>query len=144
MTLALNKELAKRAVVLLRASSKQQTDREHDFDIPQQKSILLPFVESKGWDLVKVFTEGGVSGFKVSANDRDAIQDIKKMAEESKVAIRSARRDGIDEAKRMQKDSAMTEDELRDTEDKIQKLTDKKIEEIDSILSNKEKEIMSI
>lgn len=81
MTLALNKELAKRAVVLLRASSKQQTDREHDFDIPQQKSILLPFVESKGWDLVKVFTEGGVSGFKVSANDRDAIQDIKKMAD---------------------------------------------------------------
>lgn len=70
-----------RVVVLLRASSKQQTDREHDFDIPQQKSILLPFVESKGWDLVKVFTEGGVSGFKVSANDRDAIQDIKKMAD---------------------------------------------------------------
>ena len=73
MTLELNKELAKRAVVLLRASSKQQTDREHDFDIPQQKSILLPFVEPKGWDLVKVFTEGGVSGFKVSANDRDAM-----------------------------------------------------------------------
>lgn len=48
MTLALNKELAKRAVMLLRASSKQQKDRENDFDIPQQKSILLPFVESKG------------------------------------------------------------------------------------------------
>ena len=73
MTSALNKELAKRAVLLLRASSKQQTDWEHDFDIPQQKSILLPFVESKGWDLVKVFTEGGVSGFKVLANDKDAI-----------------------------------------------------------------------
>ena len=48
MTLALNKELAKRAIMLLRVSSKQQTDRENDFDIPQQKSILLPFVESKG------------------------------------------------------------------------------------------------
>ncbi len=70
-----------RAVVLLRASSKQQTDREHDFDIPQQKSILLPFVDSQGWELVKVFTEGGISGFKVSANNRDAIQDIKKMAD---------------------------------------------------------------
>ena len=70
-----------RVVVLLRASSKQQTDREHDFDIPQQKSILLPFVDSQGWELVKVFTEGGVSGFKVSANNRDAIQDIKKMAD---------------------------------------------------------------
>ena len=70
-----------RVVVLLRASSKQQTDREHDFDIPQQKSILLPFVDSQGWELVKVFTEGVISGFKVSANNRDAIQDIKKMAD---------------------------------------------------------------
>lgn len=51
MTLLFNKEWAKRAVVLLRASSKQQTDREHDFDIPQQKSILLPFVELKSDDL---------------------------------------------------------------------------------------------
>ena len=70
-----------RVVILLRASSKQQTDREHDFDIPQQKSILLPFVDSQGWELVKIFTEGGVSGFKVSANNRDAIQDIKRMAD---------------------------------------------------------------
>ena len=144
MTLALNKELAKRAVVLLRASSKQQTDREHDFDIPQQKSILLPFVESKGWDLVKVFTEGGVSGFKVSANDRDAIQDIKKMAEDCKVAVRNARRDGIDQAKKEQKDGEMTEDELKQAENKIQELTDKSIEEIDKILANKENEILSI
>ncbi len=76
--IAMEKE---RVVVLLRASSKQQTDREHDFDIPQQKSILLPYVESQGWELVKVFTEGGISGFKISANNRDAIQDIKKMAD---------------------------------------------------------------
>ena len=55
-----------RVVILLRASSKQQTDREHDFDIPQQKAILVPFVESKGWNLIRTFTEGGVSGFKVS------------------------------------------------------------------------------
>lgn len=77
----LQEKSKERVVVLLRASSKQQTDKEHDFDIPQQKSILLPFVESKGWELIKTFTEGGVSGFKVSANDRDAIQDIKKMAD---------------------------------------------------------------
>jgi len=75
---------------------------------------------------------------------KEIVKDIKKMAEESKVAIRSSRRDGIDEAKKMQKESLMTEDELRDAEERIQKLTDKKIEEIDSILSNKEKEIMSI
>lgn len=83
----MNEELKKRAVVLLRASSKQQTDREHDFDIPQQKSILLPFVERRGWELMKVFTEGGVSGFKVSAANRDAIQDIKKMADNNEFDI---------------------------------------------------------
>lgn len=75
---------------------------------------------------------------------KEIVKEIKKTAEESKVAIRSIRRDGIDEAKSMQKESLITEDELRDAEDKIQKITDKKIEEIDRILSDKEKEIMSI
>lgn len=75
---------------------------------------------------------------------KELVKDIKKTAEESKVAIRSIRRDGIDEAKAMQKEGLLTEDELRDSEDKIQKLTDKKVAEIDSILENKEKEIMSI
>lgn len=72
------------------------------------------------------------------------VKEIRKTAEESKVAIRSIRRDGIDEAKAMQKESLITEDELRDAEDKIQKITDKKIEEIDKLLENKEKEILSI
>ena len=75
---------------------------------------------------------------------KELVKDIKKTAEESKVAIRSIRRDGIDEAKAMQKESLITEDELRDAEDKIQKITDKKIEEIDKILNDKEKEIMSV
>ena len=42
-----------RAVILLRASSKQQTDREHDFDIPQQKKILLPYVASQNWEYLR-------------------------------------------------------------------------------------------
>ncbi|MBR6504758.1 MAG: ribosome recycling factor [Clostridia bacterium] len=75
---------------------------------------------------------------------KEIVKDIKKMAEDSKVAIRSIRRDGIDEAKSMQKEALITEDELRTAEDKIQKLTDSKIAEIDSILAVKEKEIMSI
>jgi ribosome recycling factor len=75
---------------------------------------------------------------------KEIVKEIKKTAEESKVAIRSIRRDGIDEAKTMEKESLITEDELRDAEDKIQKITDKKIEEIDKILENKEKEILSI
>ena len=75
---------------------------------------------------------------------KEIVKEIIKTAEESKVAIRSIRRDGIDEAKAMQKESLITEDDLRDAEDKIQKITDKKIEEIEKVLMNKEKEIMSV
>ena len=65
------------------------------------------------------------------------------MGEDSKVAIRSIRRDGIDEFKTMQKNSEITEDELKMAEDNIQKITDKSIEEIDKILENKEKEVIT-
>ena len=75
---------------------------------------------------------------------KELAKDVRKMAEEAKVAIRSIRRDGIDEFKKKQKDSEITEDELHTAEEQIQKITDKKIEEIDAILANKEKEIMSI
>ena len=75
---------------------------------------------------------------------KELVKEIKKMAEDSKVAVRSIRREGIDKAKAMQKNSEMTEDELRDAEEKIQKLTDKKIAEIDSILATKKKEVMSV
>ena len=75
---------------------------------------------------------------------KELVKDIKKMAEESKVAVRAIRRDGIDKAKAMQKNSEITEDDLRNAEDTIQKLTDKKIEEIDKILADKEKEILTV
>lgn len=75
---------------------------------------------------------------------KELVKDIKKMAEESKVAVRAIRRDGIDKAKAMQKNSEITEDELRSAEDSIQKLTDKKIEEIDRVLADKEKEVMNV
>ena len=75
---------------------------------------------------------------------KELVKEIKKMAEDSKVAIRSSRRDGIDRAKAMQKNSEITEDDLKSAEDTIQKLTDKKIDEIDKILSDKEKEILTV
>lgn len=75
---------------------------------------------------------------------KDLVKDIKKMAEEAKIAIRAIRRDGIEEAKQEQKDGNMTEDELKQAENEIQKLTDKSVEEIDKILENKEKEVMSV
>ena len=75
---------------------------------------------------------------------KELVKDIKKMAEEAKVAVRGARRDGIETAKSEQKEGNMTEDELKQAENEIQKLTDKNVEEIDKILANKEKEIMSV
>ena len=75
---------------------------------------------------------------------KEIVKDIRKMAEEAKVAVRSIRREAIDEAKSMQKNSEMSEDELKVAEDDIQKLTDKYVEEVDKILEKKEKEVMSI
>ena len=75
---------------------------------------------------------------------KQIVKDIKKIAEEAKVAIRSVRREGIDEFKKRQKEALITEDDLRTAEEDIQKITDKKIEEIDNITANKEKEIMSV
>ena len=75
---------------------------------------------------------------------RDLVKDIRKTAEEAKVAVRAIRRDGIDTARTAQKNSELTEDELKTAEDKIQKMTDSKIAEIDQILEKKEKEIMTV
>ena len=75
---------------------------------------------------------------------KEIVKDIRKMAEEAKVAVRSIRRDGIDEAKKMQKNAEISEDDLKVAEEKIQKLTDKYVEEIDTILDKKEKEVMNI
>ena len=75
---------------------------------------------------------------------KEIVKDIKKMAEEAKVMIRNIRRDALDEAKTMQKNSEISEDDLKVAEDKIQKLTDKYVEEIDSLLDKKEREVMSL
>ena len=75
---------------------------------------------------------------------KEIVKDIKKIAEEAKVSIRSLRREGMDEAKKEQKEGNITEDDLRNAENQIQKLTDKKIEKIEEILSAKEKEVMSV
>ena len=75
---------------------------------------------------------------------KELAKEIRKIAEEAKVAIRAIRRDGIDEAKAKQKNSEITEDELKSAETEIQKITDKYIDEIDKILADKEKEIMSV
>ncbi len=75
---------------------------------------------------------------------RDIVKDIKKIAEESKVAVRNIRRDIIDKYRTDKKNSLITEDELKIAEEDIQELTDKFIKEIDSVAAMKEKEILEI
>lgn len=71
-------------------------------------------------------------------------KDVKKKGEDYKVAIRNVRREGIDEFKKLEKKSEITEDELKHREDVLQKLTDKYVAEIDKAVDEKTKEIMSI
>ena len=69
---------------------------------------------------------------------------IRKKAEESKVAVRSIRRDAMEDIKKQKKDNLLTEDDQKKLEEKVQKLTDDKVKEIDAIAQAKEKEIMSV
>ena len=75
---------------------------------------------------------------------RELVKMVKKYAEEAKVQIRNARRDGIEMYKKQKKDGEITEDDLKTIEKDIQDMTDKYIKEIDGITSGKEKEITEI
>ena len=77
-------EKQNRVYCLYRVSTKGQVDKD---DIPMQKQRCREFAESQGWTILKEFAEKGVSGFKVAAADRDAIQEIRKDAEERKFDI---------------------------------------------------------
>ena len=75
---------------------------------------------------------------------RELVKLVKKFSEESKVAIRNVRRDANEHLKKAQKDKKMSEDQLLDAEDEVQKLTDEHTKKIDEILKHKEAEIMEV
>lgn len=75
---------------------------------------------------------------------KEIVKTIRATSEDSKVAIRSIRRDCMDKLKKMEKASEITEDDLKDGEKQIQDKTDKYIKEIESISADKEKEVMEI
>ena len=75
---------------------------------------------------------------------KELVKQIRKYAEGGKVAVRNIRRDAVDHFKKMQKASEITEDELKIAEKDLQKLTDDSCKEIDALLANKEKELMSV
>ncbi len=75
---------------------------------------------------------------------KELVKDIQKIGENSKVAIRSIRRDCLEKLKAMKKASEITEDDLKDGEKEVQKITDNFIKEVDDISAAKQKEIMEI
>ena len=75
---------------------------------------------------------------------KDLTKVASKGAEETKVAIRNIRRDAVDQIKKLKKNNEITEDDQKDAEEEIQKMTDKAIKEVDDIFTKKEKEIMEV
>ncbi|MDR2884626.1 MAG: ribosome recycling factor [Deferribacteraceae bacterium] len=75
---------------------------------------------------------------------KDLVKVVKKMCEDTKIAVRNERRDANDKVKKLEKDKAISEDESKRAVDEIQKITDAQIKSLDEITAVKEKELMEI
>ncbi|MCI9597778.1 MAG: ribosome recycling factor [Firmicutes bacterium] len=75
---------------------------------------------------------------------KELTKTVKKIGEETKVAIRNLRRDANDDLKKAQKNGDLTEDDLKEEMDNVQKIIDKAIKGVDELVANKEKEIMEV
>ena len=75
---------------------------------------------------------------------RETAKEVKKFGEDAKIAIRNVRRDMVDSLKKIEKEENLTEDAVKDNQDKIQKLTDKYVGIIDAQVVEKEKEVMTV
>ena len=125
--------------------------------IPEARSVIItPFDKSLISEIEKAIqvadlglnpsNDGKVIRIAIPAltadRRKELVKQAKTVAENSRTAIRNIRRDGNDELKKQQKDGELTEDGLKTETDKLQKLTDKYIEEINKIYDAKEKDIM--
>jgi ribosome recycling factor len=79
-----------------------------------------------------------------SERRKELVKVVKNLAEEGRVAVRNIRRDAIDTVRKEEKNSTVSEDESRRLQEEVQKLTDRSIQQIDKLLEQKEKEIMTI
>lgn len=75
---------------------------------------------------------------------KELVKEVKKIGEDSKVAVRNVRRDSNDELKKQEKNGDITEDDLRTQTNEVQKITDDSINDIDKLLEEKEQDIMSV
>jgi len=78
------------------------------------------------------------------AGRKEYVKLVKKEAEEGKIAIRNVRKDINNKLRKMEKDSEITEDELKSSEEKVQKMTDKFVAAVDEALAKKEKELLKV
>ncbi|MEQ9763122.1 ribosome recycling factor [Streptococcus jiangjianxini] len=127
--------------------------------VPEARVLLIsPFDKSSIKDIERAINESdlGIN----PANDGSVIRlvipplteetrkelakEVKKVGENSKVAIRNIRRDAMDEAKKQEKANEITEDQLRSLEKDIQAATDEAVKHIDSMVANKEKELLEV
>ena len=126
--------------------------------IPEARSVIIqPFDKSLITEIEKAIqvadlgfnpsNDGKVNRITIPAltadRRKELVKQAKTIAENSRTAIRNIRRDGNDDLKKQQKDGTLTEDGLKTETDKLQKLTDKYIEEINKIYDAKEKEILN-
>ena len=75
---------------------------------------------------------------------KDLVKVAKRVAEEGRVSVRNGRREGLESVKKLQKDGKVPEDDIKKWENEIQKMTDQYTAQVDSLLANKEKEIMEV
>jgi len=75
---------------------------------------------------------------------KDLVKQVKQVGEKSKVSVRNIRRDGNDDVKKQAKDESLPEDEVKRMQDKVQKLTDRFIAEVDAVVEHKEKDILTV
>lgn len=117
---------------------------------PWDKSLLSPITKAIQMSDIGINPiDDGVSirlNFPAPTEERRKAlaKDVSKMAEEAKVAVRNVRRDALDKFKAAKKASEITEDDLKNLEEKIQKITDKFIKEIDGVAEKKTKEVMEL
>lgn len=127
--------------------------------VPESRLIVIQPWEAKLIPEIEKAIQGSALGL-TPANDgkiiripipslteerrREIVKLVKKMAEDSKVAVRNIRRDSNEEIKKSGKDAAISEDEIKRSQEDIQKLTDQYIHKIDEVLKKKEQEIMEV
>ncbi|MCX4257284.1 MAG: ribosome recycling factor [Oscillospiraceae bacterium] len=116
------------------------------WDVSQLKAIEKAIINS---DIGITPTNDGKAlrlAFPQPTEDRrkELVKQVKKFGEEAKVTLRNVRRDTLEKFKTMKKNSEITEDDMKGLEKDMQKLTDKFCDNVDSAVSDKEKEIMSI